>query len=140
MQFVVFSLNNQLYSLSVKEVVEILRVPKITNVPGIPHLIKGVINLRGSIITIINLHERFQLPQPESDKKNRVFIVQGDNENIGFIVDEVKMVTKFDVEETEPPFGIKIDKDLFVGFAKLDGEVIGILNIEKVLYNEHLAG
>ena len=135
MHFIVFLINNQLYSFSIEQVVEILRVPEITGIPGIHPVIDGVINLRGSIIPVVNLHKRFQLPTPERNKKNRIVIVQGKNENIGLMVEEVKMVTKFDIGAIEPTSGDTDEKDLFIGFAKMDGQVIGILNLEKVLYD-----
>lgn len=134
-QFIVFSVNGQAYSLSIEEVVEILRVPAITDIPGINEVIEGVINLRGSIIPVISLHKRFSLERQEKNKKNRIVIVQGNNENIGLIVDEVKMVTKFDSDNVEPPAGVKLEEDMFKGFAKYDGQVIGILNLQKVLYD-----
>lgn len=139
-QFVVFSVNQQLYSLSIKEVVEILRVPTITTIPGIDEMIEGVINLRGSIIPVVSLHKRFNLPIPVKHKKNRVVIVQGKNENIGLMVEEVRMVTKFDETNVEPTPGQKLDEDIFMGFAKEDGQVIGILNLEKVLYEKQQIG
>lgn len=138
-QFVVFAVNQQLFSLSIEEVVEILRVPIITSIPGINEMIEGVINLRGNIIPVVNLHKRFNFVTSKKDKKNRVVIVQGKNENIGLMVDEVTMVTKFDDENVEPPPGLEQEEDTFTGFAKLEGQVIGILNLEKVLYH-HQAG
>ncbi|USB31753.1 chemotaxis protein CheW [Paenibacillus sp. YPG26] len=136
-QFVVFSINSQLYSLSIEEVVEILRVPSITSVPGISEVIEGVINLRGSIIPVVNMHKRFNLPLPTKHKKNRVVIVQGDNENIGLMVEEVSMVTKFDEDDVEPMPGQALEEDMFLGFAKNEGQVIGVLNLNKVLYDHH---
>lgn len=68
-QYVVFLINKQLYAFYVEEVVEILRVPTITSIPGINSVIEGVINLRGTIIPVLNLHKRFQLPIPEKHKK-----------------------------------------------------------------------
>lgn len=133
-QYVVFLINKQLYAFSIEEVVEILRVPMITSIPGINSVIEGVINLRGSIIPVVNLHKRFSLPIPEKHKKNRIVIVQGKNENIGLIVEEVKMVTKFDENNVEPISEETIEKDVIIGFAKHKGQVIGILNLEKVLY------
>ncbi|UGB30217.1 chemotaxis protein CheW [Metabacillus sp. B2-18] len=135
-QFVVFSVNQQLYSLSIEEVVEILRVPSITSIPGINEMIQGVINLRGSIIPVVSVHKRFELPISERNKKNRIVIVQGTNENIGLMVDEVRMVTKFEEENVEPPPGLKVDEEIFTGFAKLNDQVIGILHLEKVLYEQ----
>ena len=133
-QFVVFSINDQLYSFQIEEVVEILRVPLITSVPGVHDIIDGVINLRGSIIPVVNLHKRFSLNQPIAHKKNRIVIVQGEFENIGLIVEEVQMVTHFDETDVEPPSGQHIEEDIFIGYAKYNKQVIGILNLKKVLY------
>lgn len=137
-QYVVFAINKQLYSFSIKEVVEILRVPMITSIPKINEIIEGVINLRGNIIPVVNLHKRFHLPIPPKNKKNRIVIVQGKNENIGLIVEEVKMVTKFDENNVEPTSGETIEKDIFNCFAKLNGQLVGVLNLEKVLYDTKL--
>ena len=71
-QFVVVSINQQLYSFLIEDVVEFLRVPVITTIPGISPLIEGVINLRGNIIPVVNLHKQFNLPIP---KKHNVFSV-----------------------------------------------------------------
>lgn len=133
-QFVVVAINDQLYSFLIEEVVEILRVPTITSIPGISHEIEGVINLRGNIIPVVNLHKQFNLPIPPKHKKNRIVIVQGRNENIGMMVDEVRMVTKFDEKDVEPTSGQTLKEDMFIGFAKLEGQVIGVLNLDKVLY------
>lgn len=72
MQSVVFSIDHQMYSVLIEQIVEIVRVPIITSVPGIDPIIEGVINLRGNIIPVVNLHRRFQLPIPEKHKKNRI--------------------------------------------------------------------
>ena len=135
-QSVVFSIHEQLYSLLIEEVVEILRVPTITEVPGIDPIIEGVINLRGSIIPIVNLHKKFQLPIPQKHKKNRIVIVQGNNESIGLMVEEVRMVTNFEENNVEPTQNQMIDEDAFLGYAKVDGHVIGILNLANILYGD----
>jgi purine-binding chemotaxis protein CheW len=132
-QSVVFSLEKQLYSVLVEEVVEVLRVPSITTVPGINPMIEGVINLRGNIIPVLNLHKRFNLAIPKKNKKNRIVIVQGANENIGLMVEEVWMVTKFDEKNVEHKTNTAIEDDIFLGYAKMNGQVIGILNLHKVL-------
>lgn len=135
-QFVVFSINNQLYSLSIEEVIEILRVPVITAVPGINYMIEGVINLRGSIIPVVSLHKRFNLPKSAANKKNRIVIVQGKHEYIGVMVDEVKMVTRFNESSIEPVSGQMVEEEMFKSYAKHEGEVIGVLNLDKVLYGQ----
>lgn len=133
-QFVVFSIDHQLYSFQIEEVVEILRVPLITTVPGISEVIDGVINLRGAILPVVNLHKRFRLAVPKAHKKNRIVIVKGKNEHIGLMVEEVQIVTQFNENHIEPPSGQSIDEDMFIGYAKYEGQVIGILNLQKVLY------
>lgn len=133
-QFVVFSIHNELYSFSIAEVVEILRVPEVTEVPGIHEVIEGVINLRGAIIPIVNLHKRLQIERPAPTKKNRIVIVQGQGEHIGLMVEEVRMVTHFDEQDVEPTPGKQLEEDLFMKFAKMDGQIIGILNLHKLLY------
>ncbi|MDE5415537.1 chemotaxis protein CheW [Alkalihalobacterium chitinilyticum] len=132
-QYVVFTINQQLFSLPINEVVEILRPQTVTQIPGIKSHIQGVINLRGKIIPVVKMHGQLN-SDAKPNKKNRIVIVQGDSENIGVTVDEVKMVTYVEQENIEPPPGTKVDEDFFHGFVKLDGQVIGILNLEKVLY------
>ncbi len=130
-QFVVFSLENQIYSLPISEVIEILRPQHITAVPGLNNHIQGVINLRGRIIPVVKMEGQ---REKHTSKKNRIVIVEGNNENIGIKVDEVKMVTYVEEANIEPPPGSYIGNEYFHGFVKLDGLVIGILNLAKVLY------
>ncbi|MFV8829058.1 chemotaxis protein CheW [Alkalihalobacterium sp. APHAB7] len=132
-QYVVFTINQQLFSLPINEVVEILRPQTVTQIPGIKPHIQGVINLRGKIIPVVKMLGQLN-SGAKANKKNRIVIVQGDSENIGVKVDEVKMVTYVELENIEPPPGMQVDEDFFHGFVKLDGQVIGILNLEKVLY------
>lgn len=135
-QYVVFSLNNQLCGVSIEEIVEIIRIQTITEVAGIASYISGMINLRGNIIPVLNVRKRYQLQPAPFDKKSRIIIVKDDGEDIGLIVDEVKMVTYVEDEQVEPPIEMfnTLEKDNFIGFAKVGEQLIGILNIQKVLY------
>lgn len=135
-QYVVFLMNNQLCALSIKEVVEIIRIQPITEVKGERKYIAGVINLRGSIIPVIHLRLRYRIPVVSFNKKSRIIIVRNDQEEIGLIVDEVLMVTHIELEQLEPPLEMfnAIEKDGFKGFAKLTDQLVGILNLDKVLY------
>lgn len=135
-QYVVFLVEKQLCALSIKEVVEIIRIQPITEVIGERDYIAGVINLRGSIIPVLHLRMRYNMPLIDFNKKSRIIIVRNDNEEIGLIVDEVLMVTDVEDEQLEPPLEIfnAIEKDCFKGFAKVREQLIGILNLDKVLY------
>lgn len=135
-QFVVFSINNQNYTLPIDEVIEIIRMQTITDVPGTADYIMGMINLRGKIIPIISLRERFGMPASSFSSITRIIIVQNDSEHIGLLVDEVKMVSHVQATEVEaaPDIINQIDKDCILAFAKLDLDLIGILNMKNVLF------
>ncbi|HHY74124.1 MAG TPA: chemotaxis protein CheW [Bacillus bacterium] len=137
-QFVVFTIHDKLSALSIEEVIEIIRMQPITKVPGAKDYIPGMINLRGRIIPVVDLHKRYKMPVITFTKKTRMIIVQNEGEDIGLIVDEVAMVVDIadeDIEQTLDMFN-SLEKDCYLGFAKIKGQLIGILNIQKVLYPE----
>lgn len=135
-QYVVFSINNQLCALAIEEVVEIIRIQTITEVPGIKDYISGMINLRGKIIPVIHLRKRYHMYDKPFTKKNRIVIIEEDSEDIGLIVDEVVMVTNINEQDLEPTLEMfnALEKGCFKGFAKVKDKLIGILNKNKVLY------
>lgn len=135
-QYVVFLIEKQYCALPIQEVVEIIRIQPITGVSVERNYIAGVINLRGSIIPVLYLRKRYNMPDTEFNKKSRIIIVRNESEEIGLIVDEVLMVTDIENEQLEPPLEIfnAIEKDCFKGFAKVKEQLVGILNLEKVLY------
>lgn len=136
-QYTVFSIDNQVFALTIQEVVEIIRVQTITDVPGVEDYITGMINLRGRIIPVIDLRKRYGMKASPFQKKTRIIIVHDDvGEDIGLIVDEVIMVTFVNQENVEPPLEAfhSLEKDCFKGFAKVDDRLIGILNLKMVLY------
>lgn len=135
-QYVIFSIDKQLCALAIEEVVEIIRVQTITEVPGIKDYISGMINLRGKIIPVINLRKRYHMEHEPFTKKNRIVIIEEANEDIGLIVDEVVMVTYIEELDLEPPLEMfnSLEKGCFKGFAKVKDKLIGILNKNKVLF------
>ncbi|WP_017756811.1 chemotaxis protein CheW [Calidifontibacillus oryziterrae] len=138
-QYVVFTIQDKLSALAIEEVIEIIRMQTISNVPGVKDYIPGMINLRGKIIPVIDLHKRYNMSDLEITKKTRMVIVQNEGEDIGLIVDEVTMVIDVeekDIEQTLEMFN-SLEKDCYRGFAKVNGQLIGILNIQKVLYPEY---
>lgn len=141
-QYVVFSINNQLCALSIEEVVEIIRVQTITDVPGIKDYISGMINLRGKIIPVVHLRKRYRINDIPFNKKTRIVIIENDGEDIGLIVDEVVMVTFVEEHDMEPTLEMfnSIEKGCFKGFAKVKDQLIGILNKQKVLYPDYELG
>ncbi|KMY54255.1 chemotaxis protein [Bacillus sp. FJAT-27231] len=135
-QYVVFAINKQLCALSIEEVMEIIRIQPITDVPEVNDYIAGVINLRGNIIPVVNLRKRYGMEAVSFQKKTRIIIVNDTTGDIGLIVDEVAMVTYVEEENLEPPLDVfnSIEKECFNGFVKREGQLIGILNLKNVLY------
>jgi purine-binding chemotaxis protein CheW len=94
-QFVIFKLENQEYAVPIENVQEIVRVPEeLTRVPKTPDFVEGVINLRGSVLPVIDLRKRFDLPEKQRDDHQRILVFVFDNISIGFIVDSVSEVLK----------------------------------------------
>jgi purine-binding chemotaxis protein CheW len=139
-KYLTFSLQRESYGVDVLKVREIIRHSNITAVPQLPAFVRGVINLRGKIIPVIDLRIRFGFPNPETTDHTCIIVVQvklpdGRDTQMGLIVDGVEEVTHIaaaDIEET-PEFGAKIETTYIVGMAKIKGTVKALLNIDRVL-------
>jgi purine-binding chemotaxis protein CheW len=135
-----FNLRGESYGIDVLKVREIIRLTSITSVPQMPDYVKGVINLRGKIIPVVDLRVRFGFADVTDTEQTCIIVVQvkmhdGKNTQMGLIVDgveEVANIAEADIEET-PDFGGKISTDYIVGMAKIKGVVKSLLNIDRVL-------
>jgi len=137
-QFIAFKLNDETYAADIKRVGGITEYRSITRLPNAPGFVEGVINLRGEIVPIINLKERFQLEKSEIDSNTRIILYQIDNKDVGFIVDEASQVVEIDdknIDQTPLLFN-EIQGDYLNGIGKLDGKIIILLNLEKVFTEE----
>jgi len=140
-----FNLQNESYGIDVLKVREIIRLTNITAVPRMPDYVKGVINLRGKIIPVIDLRLRFGFTGAKDTDLTCIIVVQvkmpdGKNTQMGLVVDGVEEVINLaasDIEET-PDFGGKISTDYIVGMAKVKGKVKTLLNIDRVLGADEL--
>lgn len=135
-------LDNEAYGLAVLKVREIIRLQKITPVPQMPDFVKGVINLRGRVIPIVDLRVKFGL-KAEFTERTCVVVVQvatGQNQTIqmGLIVDSVEEVATLSGEEIEPTpeFGTRVDTTYILGMAKIKGQVKTLLDIDRVVAPE----
>src|SRR5262245_4292020 len=144
-KYLTFQLGSESYGVSVLKVREIIRVLDITPVPQMPPYVKGVINLRGKVVPIVDLRVKFALAQAEASERTCIVVVQvktisGSLAFMGFIVDGVEEVVNFsanDIEKT-PDFGSKLDTDYILGMAKIRGKVKTLLDIDRVLTSETL--
>jgi purine-binding chemotaxis protein CheW len=138
-KYLTFNLQAESYGIDVLKVREIIRLTSITTVPQMPAHIRGVINLRGKIIPVMDLRLRFDFATTNTEQ-NCIVVVQvklpdGKTTQMGLIVDgveEVINIAEGDIEET-PNFGGQIATDYIIGIAKVKGVVKSLLNIDEVV-------
>jgi len=135
-----FVLGEEEYGIEILKVREILGLLDITTVPQTPDYMKGVFNLRGKVIPVIDLRLKFSMQEEEHTQETCVIVVEVNNMQIGVIVDSVSEVVDIgsgDIEET-PDFGQGIDTDFIMGLGKVNEKIIILLDIERVLTSEEL--
>jgi len=136
LQVVGFRIGEETFGVRIASVREIVRVPEITSVPNAQETIEGVINLRGKIIPVIDLRKRFGQAEIQSDKKNRILVVELENKLIGLIVNSASEVLKIPPSEIESPGSVFADGEssYVTGVGKLKGRLIILLDISKLLH------
>ena len=140
-KFLTFILSNEEYGLEILKVREIIGVMDITSVPQTPDFIKGVINLRGKVIPVIDLRLKFGMPETDYTKETCIIVVDVQGMLMGTVVDtvsEVLDIAKNDIESS-PTFGGKVKTDFILGMGKVKGKVKILLDIDKILSQEELA-
>lgn len=142
-RYLTFILGREAYGVAVLKVREIIRMLDITPVPRMPSHVKGVINLRGKVIPVIDLRIKFELGSAETNERTCIVVVQittpsGARPQVGVIVDAVEEVIHIpgqDIEET-PDFGGQLATDYILGMAKIKGCVKSLLDIDRVLASQ----
>ncbi len=139
-KFLTFALNREEYGIEILKVREIIGVIDITPVPQTPDYMKGIINLRGKVIPIIDLRLKFSMPEEAHTQETCVIVVKINNEPIGVVVDNVSEVLDIKSEEVEdtPQFGHDIDTGFIMGLGKAKEKIIILLDIDKVLSSEEI--
>jgi purine-binding chemotaxis protein CheW len=133
-RYLTFFLGEEQYGIAIDRIKEIIAIMKVTHVPKTPDYMRGVINLRGSIIPVVDTRLRFGMETKEEDMHTAIVIVEVDKVNIGFIVDRVEEVASIDSSKlSEPPkFGSNIDTDFICSMAQMDENVVMILDVLKL--------
>ena len=144
-KYLTFSLANEEYGISILKIREIIGMMPITSVPRTPEFVKGVINLRGKVIPVMDLRLRFEMEEMEYTERTCIIVVEIERQagkvQIGAVVDSVSEVLTVggkDIEET-PSFGTKLDTEYILGMAKIEGGVKILLDIDEVLNDEEVA-
>ena len=137
-KYLTFVLAKEEYGLEILKVREIISVMDITSVPQTPDFIKGVINLRGKVIPVVDLRLKFGIPEAEYTKETCTIVMDVQGLLMGIVVDTVSEVLDIMKDDIEPPptFGSRIKTDFILGMGKIKGKVKILLDIDKILSSE----
>jgi purine-binding chemotaxis protein CheW len=134
-QFIRFNIGNEEYGLEIRKVKEVIRYKEFTRLPKTPAFVKGIINLRGDVIPVIDLREKFGLEQDDYTEMTRVIVVEVEEKSIGMVVDSVSHVIRISENAIEPPpplIGGLSDKYV-KGVSTSEENLIILLNIDLIL-------
>lgn len=144
-QYLTFTLGGEMFAVAILNVKEIIEYGTVTEIPMMPGFIRGVINLRGSVVPVIDLSCRFGGKSTEVARRTCIVIIElseGDQKHdIGVMVDAVSEVLEIAQAEIEPPpsFGAKIRTDFINGMGKVNGKFVIILDVSRVLSVEEIS-
>jgi purine-binding chemotaxis protein CheW len=140
MQIVIFELLNELCGVETAQVREIVKYQEITKVPEMPGFIEGIINLRGHVIPVINLNARFHLGQVKASNSTKIIITNIDDQQFGFVVDDVLEIIRLSSEDTEetPQLIKKWGKKYVKCVAKIKDKLVNILDLGSIMTEEEL--
>lgn len=143
-QYLSFVLDGKLFAFDVLKTREVLSYTRITEIPCTPDYVAGVLNLRGSVVTVMDFRSKFNMGETTITPDSAIIIVEANYENemvvVGALVDAVKGVLRFESNQIEPPprVGMKLSADLINGIGKRDDEFVVILNVDRVFSEDDL--
>ena len=144
-QYLTFMLGGEVFAIGILSIKEIIEYGNLTEVPQMPDFIKGVINLRGAVVPVIDLGARFGKSPVGVSRRTCIVIIEVEHEAgqqvLGVMVDAVNEVLDISAAEIEPPpsFGAKIRADFISGMGKVDGKFVILLNTSRVLSVDEIA-
>lgn len=144
-QYLTFRLSGDVFAIGILTIKEIIEYGEVTEVPMMPPSIRGVINLRGAVVPVIDLAARFGRSSVEVTRRTCIVIVEaqldGEQQDVGLVVDAVNAVTEIPRDQIEPvpAFGARIRTDFIRGMGKVDGRFVIILNLDRILSIDDLA-
>jgi purine-binding chemotaxis protein CheW len=145
-QYLTFMLDGETFAIHILCIKEIIWYASLTEVPMMPACIRGVINLRGAVVPVMDLSSRFGKPSTAVTKSTCIVIIEveaedgGERQSMGLVVDSVQAVLVIPSTEISPPpsFGAKIRPDFIEGIGKVNGKFVILLNVNRVLSNEEI--
>jgi len=137
-QLVSFMLDEVEYGVDILSVHEILRYPEITRLPNTPDFIKGVINLRGNVLPVVDVRLRFGFPKGTITDLTRIIVVETGGKHVGLLVDNVYQVVRIPVVNIDPPseLMIGVSEEFISGIGRLKDRLIVLLNMSHIIFQE----
>ena len=137
-QLISFKVGNEEYGLDILRVKEVIRIREITRLPKAPSFVKGIINLRGDVIPIIDLRDKFGLEHQEYTDMTRVIVVDVDEKLVGMVVDAASQVVRIPADQIDPPPPIVggLSTEYIKGVGKIDERLVILLQIDRILSTE----
>jgi purine-binding chemotaxis protein CheW len=134
-QFISFSVGDEEYGLELLRVKEVIRVREITWLPKAPSFVKGIINLRGDVIPIIDLRDKFGLDSREETAQTRVIVVEVEGRLMGMVVDSASQVVRIPADQIDPPPPVLggLSQELITGVGKLEDKLVVLLDADAIL-------
>ncbi|MCK8818186.1 chemotaxis protein CheW [Natroniella sulfidigena] len=134
-QVIVFDIGSEKFGIKITRVHEIVRMKEITELPNSSKYMEGIINLRGDIVSVIDLRKRFNLEQIESTNDTRIIVVEFEGQDVGVVVDNVSEVLHIQNSDVDlPPKSMAgIKEDYLKGIVKVDEDIIILLNLDNLL-------
>jgi purine-binding chemotaxis protein CheW len=138
MQLVSFQLSDETYGIEITKIREIILVGEITRVPETPHYIKGLINLRSSVIPVIDLRARFSLPENELTQDSRIMVLNVGRRTIGIVVDSVSEVLRVSQDQISPapPTVASLGNQYMTGLVRLEEQLLILLDVDRLFGEE----
>jgi purine-binding chemotaxis protein CheW len=144
-QFLTFAVGGEMYAIGILGIKEIIEYGGVSGVPMMPEFIRGVINVRGAVVPVVDLSARFHSHLAEVGRRSCIVIVEVHSgvgiQDVGVVVDSVSEVLEIPASEIEPApsFGARIRTDFIRGMGKVNGRFVILLDVERVLGSEDLA-
>lgn len=138
-KYLIFSMDNELYGMEIRYITEIIGIQPITEVPEMPNYVKGITNLRGKIIPVMDARLRFKKPEKEHDDRTCIIVLDSNDTSIGLIVDSVAEVLTIQDEDIAPPPEINKGGQKYIkGVGKAGGSVKLLLDCQRLLSDDEL--
>jgi purine-binding chemotaxis protein CheW len=138
LQFLIFRIGSQNFMIEIHRVQEVMRYRPVTPIPAAPSFVEGMIELRGKVVTVVDLRSRLGMPEVEPGSRTRILVFRSKRANFGVIVDAVERVMPVSLEDIQPPPEVPRGAPFILGVVKHDENLYLILDLERILTTNEL--